>query len=487
MNLATLLQDPSLPDIRLRGLAEHTAEVDAGYGYCAISSNQQTLEAHCRSAVQRGAVALLMDAAIPRQAQQFGDVPQVAVADLAQRRGQLAARFYADPSAQLSCVGVTGTNGKTSTAFHIVELLELLGGKAGYVGTLGAGQLHDLHDLNMTTPNPVALQRLLAGMVDQGLQYAALEVSSHALAQHRADDVAFDYAVFTNISRDHLDYHGTMQAYQQAKARLFLSWPIQAAVINTDDEFGRELAQRCVAPVITYGKSGQWQWHIEPRAQADGTATVHWQTPYGSFRCNLHVVADYALANLTAAMAVVVAMGQPVAEVFARLEQLRGVPGRMQRVPAGAGAPLVVVDYAHTPDALEKVLVSLVPAAESQAGKLICVVGCGGDRDVGKRPQMGAIAQQHADVVWLTSDNPRSEDPHAIIADMQQGIPAQADAVVHVEVDRRQAIVQAIAQAQPQDLVLIAGKGHETYQEIQGQQFAFDDWQIAQQQLEGSC
>ncbi|MEM9620228.1 MAG: UDP-N-acetylmuramoyl-L-alanyl-D-glutamate--2,6-diaminopimelate ligase [Pseudomonadota bacterium] len=486
MNLATLLEDSSLPPVQLTGLSEHTNEVYPGDGFCAVTTDPLAAEQHCRAAVARGARALLVDAELAALSSRFADVTVITVPQLAARRGQLAARFYADPSAHLACVGVTGTNGKTSTAYHIADLLQLLGRGAGYLGTLGAGALHDLRDQDMTTPNPVALQRLLAAMVDDGLGYAALEVSSHALDQRRAADVAFDYAVFTNLSRDHLDYHGTMEAYQQAKQKLFTCWPLQTAIVNSDDPFGRHLAEICAAEVVTYGHSGDWRWQLQTDHQAGGHLTrVVWQTPHGNCSADLHVVADYAIANITAAMATVTAMGIPFAEVSAQVAGLRGVPGRMQRVPGPESGPLVVVDYAHTPDALDKVLLALSDARVQHHGtqQLICVVGCGGDRDTGKRPLMGRIAEHRADTVWLTSDNPRSEDPRTIVAAMQSGMQHASAAGIRIEIDRRAAITGALAEAGAGDIVLIAGKGHETYQEIDGQRHQFDDYQIALEQL----
>jgi len=477
MKLRALLNDAALPDIDLVGLSEHTAEVMPEYAFIGVAANDETLRAHCLDAVQHGAVALLVDAPGSRLAEELS-VPVIQVPDLAAQRGTLAAAFYADPSADLTCVGVTGTNGKTSVAYHIADLGARLGTPMGYCGTLGWGPITALQGGEMTTANAVALQRQLAAMHKQGMRGVALEVSSHALDQGRARAVQFDYGVFTNLSRDHLDYHGSFAAYAQAKAKLFGQWPLQAAVINVADEFGAQLAAEHADVTVTYGRGGDWQWQTRPCS--DGLE-VTWRSPHGDFRQRLQVVADYAVANLTAAMATMVAMGHEADAVAEQLPRLQGVPGRMEVLAGRAGTPLVVVDYAHTPDALDKVLAAL---REYCRGRLVCVIGCGGDRDRGKRPEMGNHAAVAADVAWFTADNPRSEAVADIIDDMQRDLSSGAAAKVRVCADRAQAIRQAIRNAGPEDVVLVAGKGHEDYQEISGERVPFDDRRVAAQVLE---
>lgn len=481
MNLQTLLADNTLPALELQGLAEHTAEIAPGFAFICVAANAATLLQHCEAAVTGGAVALLCDAqAIPAQ-KLFGLAPVIPVQDLRSERGALAARFYADPSATQLCVGITGTNGKTSVAYHLADISTRLGKPMGYSGTLGWGTLDELHIADMTTGNAVALQRHLACMRDAGMSRVALEVSSHALDQDRAAAVHFDYAIFTNLSRDHLDYHGSVEAYAAAKQKLFTRWPLKMAVINVDDEFGVRLASDCASPVVTYGKAGDWSWQTDLLVeQGDGLA-VTWQTPCGDYQAQLPVVADFAIANITAAMATLVAMGHSADEVFASLSDLRWVPGRLEVVAAPAQGPTVVVDYAHTPDALTKVLAALRPFCR---GQLICVIGCGGDRDTGKRPLMGAAAAHGSDQVWLTSDNPRSESAADIIAAMQAGIAAADNIAVHICEDRKEAIRYALAAAKRADVVLVAGKGHEDYQEIDGQRLPFDDRLVVQQTLQ---
>ncbi len=482
MNLRTLLNDPQVPDVDIVGLCEHTDEVQPGYAFCAVSEDPRTAQIYCRDARDKGATVLLLQPGVaPVVAKEFERtaVTCVEVSQLARRRGQIAARFYANPSAAMTCVGVTGTNGKTSTAYHVADLFSILGLPCAYIGTLGVGQINAVRELKMTTPNPVALQRYLAEQKCGGSVAAAVEVSSHALDQKRAHDVQFDYGIFTNLSRDHLDYHGSMAAYKQAKSRLFTDWSLKAAVINVGDKFGQTLADLCPGTVVTFGRGGDWQWELET-PPAGEVSQVRWTTPHGVFDGAVNVAADYAVANITAALATAVEVGLPPGQVMSQAERLAGVPGRMEVLKAGPRAPMVVVDYAHTPDALEKVLAAL---ATVSAGRVICVVGCGGDRDQGKRPQMGAIADRLADRVWLTADNPRSEEPLQIIEQMQHGMVGLSE--IHIQADRGAAIAEAILAASADDVVLVAGKGHEPYQEVAGKRLKFDDRVIARQVLEG--
>ena len=335
----------------LSGLSEHSGEVESGYGFIAVAANDETFNAHCAQAVAQGAAAILCDA--DRSVPAGIKVPVVPVSDLAGRRGALAARFYDNPSAALTCIGVTGTNGKTSVAYHIADLSTRLGVPTGYCGTLGWGRMDALRDSGMTTPNAVALQRIVARMRDDGQRRVALEISSHALAQQRAHDLHLALGVFTNLTRDHLDYHESAEAYGAAKARLFTDFALNAAVINIDDHFGRQLAANVACPVITYGGDGDWSWHAERTA---GGSDVVWQSPQGELRARVAVVADFAVANVTAAMAALAALGHDVEELVGAVSGMQPVPGRMELVPSACGQPTVVVDYAHTPDALVKLL-----------------------------------------------------------------------------------------------------------------------------------
>ena len=470
MRLAELLPEQSALDIEITGLAEHNDEVFPGCAFVAVAGDPQRAAEHARKAVDAGAAAVLATTRLDLP----DAVPQVVVQDLVQNRGAIASRYYGGPSEQLACIGVTGTNGKTSIAYHISDLGRLLGVSCGYIGTLGKGLGGAIRGATLTTPNAVALQRYLAEFVEQGAQRAALEMSSHALDQGRAQDVQFDVAVFSNLTRDHLDYHETFAAYGAAKLRLFTDWPLSAAVVNSDDPFSAKIIASTQAPVVTYGVSGQWSWAIVDSTQ------VEWQTPEGRASAQLPIAAEFAVANLTAAMAVLCNLGHPLADIVRHIPAMTAVPGRLEMVGKTKTGALVVVDYAHTPDALEKVLRGLRSVCK---GRLVCVFGCGGDRDRGKRASMGRIAQRNADVLWITSDNPRSESPLQILADIREGLES---APWREEVDRAAAICGAITEANTGDVVVIAGKGHENYQEIEGQKLPFDDRQVARSALEAA-
>ena len=460
-----------MPALALTGLSEHTSEVEPGFGFICVAANDRRKGEFAFKAEERGARVILTDCI---DGLTGVGVPVFELEDLAVKRGKLAASFYEYPSIDLHCIGITGTNGKTSVAFHIASLLKLLGEKAGYMGTLGWGELDNLHDSGLTTGNAVSLQRRLAALKTGGCSSIALEISSHALAQRRADEVMVDTAIFTNLSRDHLDYHGTMSAYAASKSRLFEEFPLKVAILNADDPFSETLATTPGVKVITYGAGGEWRWEIIGNAQ-------QWSGPHGMVEAEVGVVADYALANMTAALIAVVEMGFEPGRCGAALGQIAPVPGRMEIIDSGPDKPLVIVDFAHTPDALGKVLQA---ASEFCNGQLVCVMGCGGDRDKGKRPEMARIAGALADHVWLTSDNPRSEDPRAIIADMESGLLGAAK-TPSVCVDRSDAIAQAINCANKSDVIVIAGKGHEAYQEVGSVRYAFSDQIKARQALRG--
>lgn len=449
-------------------LSEESSQVLPGDVFVACAHDPVKRAQHIKQAVENGAVGVVTDG--QSAGVQAHGLPLVKVPNLASRRGALAARFYGDPSHEMQCVGITGTNGKTSIAYHVANLSSLLGVQCGYSGTLGNGVLGHLSSTTMTTPAPVTVQRLLAEFQRQGLERAALEISSHALDQDRAIHVQLDVGVFSNLSRDHLDYHQTMEKYADAKSKLFTDWPLKLAVINADDEVGRSLITCCRADeVISFGSSGDIAW------RATGVRRgmhVFFDTPWGRLEATLPVVADFALSNVAAAIGVLLGLGHRFEDLSQVLPRLQAIPGRMQVIHGDFGAPKVIVDFAHTPDALGKVLAAL---ASQCRGRLVCVVGCGGDRDRGKRSEMGAVAAVGADRVWLTSDNPRSEDPHLIIGDMQNTLSAQQREKVTAIMDRGEAISRAIADSGSSDIVLIAGKGHENTQEINGIKHAFSD------------
>ncbi len=467
LRLTDLLEDPSVPALPVSGLCEDSRQITPGDVFVAYHGAQADGHGFAVDAVDRGAVAVLAERDIPELS---GRVPVCVVADLQARRGALAARLYGEPGGSLHCVGVTGTNGKTSIAHSLADLASRCGHPAGYLGTIGWGRVGALAPARLTTEDPITSQRRLAALRDDGCTWAVMEVSSHALAQHRVDDVPFRTALFSNLSRDHLDYHADADAYAAAKARLF-RWPgLELAVLNADDAFGRELAGTLPTGIlaITYGAADadvRWQ----DLDLSSGAARGRWITPWGEAALTVPVPAAFAVANAAAALAALCHAGVPLDTVAAALADLAPVPGRLERF-AAPGRPLVVVDFAHTPDALAQVLTALRPAT---AGRLVCVFGCGGDRDPGKRPLMAAAAEARADELWLTSDNPRSENPDAIIDDMRAGLTGRVP--VRACADRRAAVAAAVAAARPGDTVLVAGKGHEDYQEIQGRRHPFSD------------
>jgi UDP-N-acetylmuramoyl-L-alanyl-D-glutamate--2,6-diaminopimelate ligase len=413
---------------------------------------------HIPDALARGAAAVLWE--------QEGfawdsswKIPNAPVKDLKQQAGALSHEFYGRPSESLWVCGVTGTNGKTSCSQWIAALL----GKTAVIGTLGAGFPGSLSAALNTTPDAVELQFLLKEFRRQGATAVAMEVSSHGLAQGRVNGVRFDCALFTNLTHDHLDYHGTMAAYGEAKARLFEMPGLEVAVLNLDDPFGVELARRLAGRVRTIGYS------LEPRDVPVDQKLV-WDSTL-----QIPALGRFNASNALGVLGCLLAKGIPLEDAKKRLAKLPPVPGRMQAL---GEAPLVVIDYAHTPDALQNVLQALRPVAQKRGGRLLVAFGAGGDRDPTKRPRMGEIAARLADRVLITSDNPRSENPLSIIEAIRAGAPGG-----EVEPDRARAIEQLILQADPSDLILIAGKGHETYQEIAGRRSHFSDEEHARAAL----
>jgi UDP-N-acetylmuramoyl-L-alanyl-D-glutamate--2,6-diaminopimelate ligase len=401
----------------------------------------------------------------------------VPVPGLRGKQAALADRFFGSPSKALYMIGVTGTNGKTSTVQLIAQAYSVLGRTAGTIGTLGVGLYGKLQSGERTTPDVIAVHKALADMRDAGAQVVAMEVSSHALDQGRVDDVAFQTAVFSNLTLDHLDYHGSMQDYFDAKAKLF-AWPgLRHAIINIDDDYGRQLVERLPAGLrlISTSSSGR-KAGLNAEAIRLGLDGMHFSMTYagGQAAVASPLLGRFNVDNLLAVAGVLLADGMALGEVADVLGKLTPVGGRMSRLGGTGGVPLVVVDYAHTPDALEQALNTL--RSHSQA-RLICVFGCGGDRDRSKRPLMAACAERLADMVWVTDDNPRSESGDAIVAEISAGFKQPARA--YIQRDRRLAIKEALAAAGPADIVLIAGKGHETYQEVNGVKTPFDDRAVA--------
>ena len=406
---------------------------------------------------------------------------------------EIAALYYGNPSHELDVFAVTGTNGKTSTSWWLAQALTFLGRRCGVIGTLGTGTLDQLEPSVLTTPDPVRLHEVMRSLVERQVGACAIEASSIGLAEHRFDYTRVKVALLTNVTQDHLDYHQSMQAYWEAKRRLF-DWPgLQAAVINVDDPLGRELAQALVASagigqVLTYSRDAHKQAYLKAvdiEHTVSGTAfTLQENVSQGSECVRVHValVGDYNVSNLLGIAGALRVSGYGLADIARAFGSLVSVPGRMQSVFAlSAQGPRVVVDYAHTPDALLNALHALEPLARSRQGRLWCVFGCGGNRDATKRPLMGQVAQQVADYVVVTSDNPRNEDPETIIGQIVKGMDLKQP--VHVDVHRRAALAWAISHAAKEDVILVAGKGHESYQEVKGVRYPFSDIEFAMEQL----
>ncbi|MDQ3618300.1 MAG: UDP-N-acetylmuramoyl-L-alanyl-D-glutamate--2,6-diaminopimelate ligase [Pseudomonadota bacterium] len=518
MRLAELLPDVAgIPaDLHIGGLVQDSRELRAGDAFVAIGGFG-THGLHFVEQVRaRGASAILFEPPAPADTPAPADA--FAVPGLRARLGEMADRFHDRASAAMAVVGVTGTNGKTSSVQLLAQAWSLRGKTAGTVGTLGAGLYGETVATGFTTPLVLRMHAMLAELRAAGAQAIAIEVSSHALDQGRVDGVHFDVAVFTNLTRDHLDYHGDMAAYGKAKARLF-AWPgLRAAVVNLDDDFGRELHASLTAPssLAEATATAPLTPTLSPGGEAvgeegainllrvfglssrgNGNATVradelHLDAAGIAFElvCSgeSHPVRSSLLGrfnvdNLLAVAGALHALGDAPVDIAATLSQLQPIHGRMNRLGGdlmadGSRRPLVVIDYAHTPDALEQALASLRVHAQA---RLICVFGCGGERDRGKRPQMAAVAEANADVVIVTDDNPRGEDGDMIVAEIMAGFAHRQHIIM--QRDRAAAIARAIGEAGPDDIVLIAGKGHESCQEIDGIQHPFDDTEIARAQL----
>ncbi|QVM90524.1 UDP-N-acetylmuramoyl-L-alanyl-D-glutamate--2,6-diaminopimelate ligase [Pseudomonas entomophila] len=465
-------------DPLIRELTLDSRAVRPGDLFLAVPGTKVDGRAHIADALARGAAAVAYEeqgaSVLP-----ITEVPLIPVKGLIGQLSQIAGRFYGEPSRQLELVGVTGTNGKTSVTQLLAQALDALGQRCGLIGTLGTGFYGELQSGRLTTPDPIAVQATLNDLKKGGAKAVAMEVSSHALEQGRVAALDFDIAVMTNLSRDHLDYHGSMEAYEAAKAKLFNWSSLRARVVNLDDDFGRRLAE-------AHGQSRLISYSLQDPAATlfckqaifndDGVRAVI-VTPQGEHALRSRLLGRFNLSNMLAAVATLLALDYPLDEILKVTPQLHGPIGRMQRL-GGGDKPLVVVDYAHTPDALEKVLEALRPHAH---GKLLCLFGCGGDRDSGKRPLMAAVAERLADRVLVTDDNPRTEDPLRIFDDIRPGFAKPDD--VEFVAGRGEAIAHLIATAAADDVIVLAGKGHEDYQEINGERHDFSDLVEAEKAL----
>ncbi len=458
-------------------LSSDSRRAAPGVAFFAYPGEAADGRAYIEDAMRRGAAAVVWEEEGFAWRPEW-KLPNASVRGLKQRSGALASQFYGQPSESLWMCGVTGTNGKTSCSLWIAACLD-----GAVIGTLGFGTPGALQAAGNTTPDALELQYLLKSFRERKIEAVAMEVSSHGLVQGRVSGIAFDCALFTNVSHDHLDYHGSMDAYVEAKGRLFDHPGLEVAVLNLDDVVGVQLARKLTERGLrtigySLSRSGFAPGSVREFVFMDNGFV---ESTWGRAALRVNQLGRFNLSNALGVLGCLVAYGMPFADAAARLATLPAVPGRMEVVSDNRQGtqPLVVVDYAHTPDALEKVLQALRPVADERGGKLLAVFGAGGDRDAKKRPLMGMIAARLADHAVVTSDNPRSEDPGSIIAQVTRDIRVPHD----VEVDRAKAIEQAIGLAGSADVVLIAGKGHEDYQEIRGKRLPFSDVQTARAAL----
>jgi len=446
MKLSELLNKDIEQDVEIKGIQTDSRLIQSGDLFIAYVGEVQDGRQYIEQAIGKGAAAVSYEICdLPAYS-----IPCIPISNLKEKLGSIVAKFYHYPSKHLQVIGVTGTNGKTSVVHFLAQAFSLLGFKCGVLSTIGNGIYPDLKETQNTTAGAIEIQKNLAAFCQAGCDYVAMEVSSHGLEQHRVDGIEFETAVFTNLSRDHLDYHGSMENYAAAKEKFFQFPNLKNAVINAEDEFGKILIEK----------------------YSDKLNVI--QTGYDlsvrfDFSKNPHLIGKFNLSNLLAVANVLNLYKIPVEKITSILSQLKPPPGRMQTL-GGNGKPLVVIDYAHTPDALKKALQAL---KENCGGKLWCLFGCGGDRDKGKRPMMAQVVEKYANYIVVTDDNPRTESPYQIIQQICEGFVSQEK--IHVEPDRAKAIQYAISNASPDDIVLIAGKGHEDYQTIGKERHPFSD------------
>ena len=471
------------PPISLTGISSDSRTLQKGNAFIASQGRTSHGLDFLQQAVAANVAAVVWDPAT-RQAPS-ADIPMIPVAGLAGHIGTIANRFFDTPSQRIKVSGVTGTNGKTTVAYLIRQCLHLLGYKCAYIGTLGNGIDKISGSDGMTTPACIDLHRQLADFAGAGAGYAALEVSSHALEQGRVDGMHFDTAIFTNLSRDHIDYHGSMQTYGETKARLFHDYDVNHRIVSLDTEFGQEIADRCGPDVVTVSTrfdrvaNGRPYVFVRAVVATESGFRVSVMSSWGAGEFLLPLPGDFNVANAIDVLAAMLCQDVPLDEACKLLGQVSAPPGRMQRVDLGqpAALPAVFVDYSHTPASLEAALRAL---RQHCKGQLWCIFGCGGDRDRGKRALMGKVAARYSDQPVVTNDNPRSEPPAEIIA----GILREMDDDTLVIEDRSEAIEYAIATADQEDVVLIAGKGHEDYQIVGEQRLEFSDYSIARANMQ---
>jgi len=473
------------PVIDIAGIASDSRKLGPGFLFLAVQGATSHGLEFAEQAAAAGAAAIVYDASTSSGAETaIPAIPVIPVEGLAYHLGEIANRWYGFPSHDVRVTGVTGTNGKTTVAYLTAQCLTGLGSTCGYIGTLGAGIDAISGEGAMTTPPCIDLHELLARFRKQGAGHAAMEVSSHALEQARVDGIRFNTAIFTNLTRDHIDYHGSMDAYFESKASLFLDHDVRHRIVNLDTEYGVELADRCGANVITVSshldRVANGRPHVFVRSVVAGEAGSHIgiRSSWGEAEVHLPLPGDFNVANAMQVLALLLCNNFSLADACAAIETVKAPPGRMERVnrDVGDGLPTVYVDYSHTPASIEAALRALRLHCR---GELWCVFGCGGDRDRGKRPMMGKVAERLADHAIVTSDNPRTESPSQIIEDILEGMRDGAKAMT----DRAEAIAHAIDMAGAHDVILIAGKGHENYQIIGEQILSFSDYEAAADRL----
>jgi len=489
-----ILEQLATMGVRVTGLCADTRALARGEVFLAYPGERTDGRAYINRALDAGAAAVLWE----REGFSWNEdwrAPNVPVDGLRGLAGPLAHEVYGHPSDKLWMVGVTGTNGKTSCSQWIAQGLSSAnagaqGKRTAVMGTLGRGFPGALEPDPNTTPDAIVLQKSLARFVEAGAEACAMEASSIGLDQGRCNGIAFDVAVFTNLTRDHLDYHGSMEAYAAAKVKLFEMPGLAHAVLNLDDVLGVLIAQKLSGSGIERigyslvpdaGRRGGLERFLEAHDIAFKERGIAFRlvSSWGDADVATRLSGRFNVANLLAVIGALIASGVPFDAAVRRAEEFEPVVGRMQAL-GGEGGPLIIVDYAHTPDALDKVLVAVTETARARGGRLVCLFGCGGDRDRGKRSLMGQAASRHADHVVVTSDNPRGESPEAIVADIVPGLGAAHEIIV----DRREAIRRTVAAAAPEDVIVLAGKGHEPYQEIAGVRYPFSDLEEARQALE---
>lgn len=482
MQLSSILQTvtsiPATLDLDIKRLVLDSRTVQSGDAFIAIPGTQVDGREYIDAAIKNGASAVLVHVEQAGVISLKNNTILVPVVNLRQRLGEIASEFFGHPSRYMRVIGVTGTNGKTSCTHFIAQCMRLLNIKCGVIGTLGNGLSGSLSEAGLTTPDAITLQSVLREFVDQGAQVTAMEVSSHSIDQGRVNGINFETAIFTNLTQEHLDYHGSMRAYADVKKKFITTFPNKHLVINADDIYGREMLNEVKdhPSVFAYGLVGNDQLPPEvPYTYVDQVELTiegiraHVVTPWGAGDLVLPLIGQFNLSNVLAVLVTLCVYEVPFALVLELLGKLQAVPGRMQLL-GGGQRPLVVVDYSHTPDSLEKALLALKLHAK---GKLICVFGCGGNRDAGKRPMMAKVAEKLADRIIITNDNPRHEDPQAIVEQIVAGLSRPEEAAILL--DRSKAIEKSIQWATANDCVLIAGKGAERYQLIGDTKHPFDD------------